>query len=381
MLVPFNKPYLTGQESHHIDAALTSGRLSGNGPYTARVHTFFRERFGFRKPLLTTSCTDALEMAALLLGIGPGDEVIVPSYTFVSTANAFVLRGARLRFADSYSDHPNVDPAAVEALVTARTRAIAVVHYAGVACDMDALADIAARHGLALVEDAAQAITATYRGRQLGTFGAFAAFSFHETKNVIAGEGGLLVVNDGSYAAAAEIAWEKGTNRSAFLRGEVDKYGWVSAGSSYLPSEITAAFLYAQLQSLDEIQARRLGHYAYYLEALGAVGLARAGIRLPTVPDYAAHNAHTFYLVCRDGAQRDGLIAHLRARGIQAAFHYGSLHRSAFYADRHDGRALPHCDAFAERLVRLPLFYELTCPQIDAVAEAVADFLRTSPAA
>ena len=381
MQVPFNKPHLTGGETRHLERVLASGELSGNGPYTARVHAFFRERFGFRGPLLTTSCTDALELAALLLDLGPGDEVIIPSYTFVSTANAFVLRGARIRFADSRPDHPNVDPAAVEALVTARTRAIVAVHYAGVACDMDALLDVARRHGLALVEDAAQAITSTYKGQQLGSFGDFAAFSFHETKNVIAGEGGLLVVNDAAQHAAAEIAWEKGTNRSAFLRGEVDKYGWVSAGSSYLPSEITAAFLYAQLQALDEIQARRLRHYGRYLDRFRAIDLAGAGIRVPVVPDYAAHNAHTFYLVCRDGAQRDGLIAYLRALGIQAAFHYLSLHRSAFYAAKHDGRELPHCDAFAARLARLPLFYALTDPQIDGVVEAVADFLRTSPRA
>ena len=375
MEIPFNRPHLTGEENEHIAAAIASGRLAGNGPYTRRVHAFFRERFGLRAPLLTTSCTDALEMAALLLDIGPGDEVVMPSYTFVSTANAFALRGARLRFADSLPHHPNVDPASVEALVNARTRAIVVVHYAGVACDMGALLDIGRRHGIPVVEDAAQAIASTYGDRALGGIGALGAYSFHESKNVISGEGGLLSVNDERLAARAEILWEKGTNRSAFFRGEVDKYEWVDVGSSFLPSELVAAFLHAQLQHVDDIQARRHQLYDRYLHGLRQAGVEARGLTLPAVPDYAAHNAHTFHLVCRDATQRKRLIARLRSRGVQAVFHYLSLHLSPYYADRHDGRALPSSDRFTTQLLRLPLYYDLTEAQVDYVIDAVAGAL------
>ena len=276
MNIPFNKPYMTGLETDYIRRAIESGKISGNGIYTKKVQSFFEKRYGFGRCLLTTSCTDALEMAAILCGVGPGDEVIVPSYTFVSTALAFVRQGAKIVFADSGRDEPDIDPGAVEALVTPRTKVIAPVHYAGVACDMDAIMDIAQRHGLLVVEDAAQAVDSYYTGRDgvpraLGSIGHFAAFSFHETKNVICGEGGMLVVNDSRFAARAEIIWEKGTNRSQFFRGEVDKYGWVDTGSSFLPSEICAAFLWAQCERLEDIQARRLSLWNSYHAALDPI--------------------------------------------------------------------------------------------------------------
>jgi dTDP-4-amino-4,6-dideoxygalactose transaminase len=373
--IPFNKPFMAGNELAYIAAAVASGKISGDGVYTRKCHEFFTGRFGFAKPLLTTSCTDALEMAALLLDIGPGDEVIVPSFTFVSTANAFALRGAKIVFADSMGDHPNIDAASIEALVTPRTRAIVVVHYAGIACDMDAILELARRHDFAVVEDAAQAIDATYRGRPLGGLGRLGTFSFHETKNVICGEGGLLAVNDASLAARAEIVREKGTNRSAFFRGELDKYGWVDIGSSFLPSDILAAYLFAQLEQLDQIQARRKAiweRYASHLKPLASAG----ALAVPVIPEYASNNGHMFYLVCATEAVRSALIAHLKAMGIHAVFHYQSLHRSPFFHGRHDGRALPNADRFTDCLVRLPFFFELTDPQIDYISEAIVDFFR-----
>ena len=254
MTIPFNKPFLTGKEAHYLYQAVSSGKISGNGMFTKKCHDFFEEKYGFKKVLLTTSCTDALEMAAILLDIKEGDEVIMPSYTFVSSANAFVLRGAKIVFADSSAENPNLDATKIEALITPKTKAIVPVHYAGIACDMDMIMDIAHRHNLSVVEDAAQAIDSFYNGRPLGTIGHLAAFSFHETKNIISGEGGMLAINDERFLRRAEIIWEKGTNRAEFFRGEVNKYGWVDIGSSFLPAEIIAAFLYAQLESLETIQ-------------------------------------------------------------------------------------------------------------------------------
>ena len=262
--IPFNKPYLSGNETRYIEEAVLSGKISGDGLFTKRVHAFFEQQLGFQKVLLTTSCTDALEMAALLLDIQPGDEVIVPSYTFVSTANAFVLRGAKIVFVDSTAENPNLDAAALEGLITPRTRAVVPVHYAGIACDMDAIQSVADKHQLTVVEDAAQAIDSFYKGRPLGSIGALAAFSFHETKNIISGEGGMLAINDPRYVSRAEIIREKGTNRSSFFRGEVDKYSWVDAGSSFLPSDIIAAFLWAQLENLTDIQQRRKAIWQRY---------------------------------------------------------------------------------------------------------------------
>jgi dTDP-4-amino-4,6-dideoxygalactose transaminase len=359
--IPFNKPYLTGKETLYIQQAVQSGKISGDGIFTAKCHQFFETRYGFKKVLLTTSCTDALEMAAILINIQPGDEVIIPSYTFVSTVNAFVLRGAKIVFADSYAEHPNIDATKIEALITPRTKAIVPVHYAGAACDMDLIMAIARKHGLFVVEDAAQAINSYYTGadgvsRPLGSIGHLAAFSFHETKNVISGEGGMLVINDERFIDRAEIIREKGTNRSQFFRGEVDKYGWVDIGSSFLPSDIIAAFLYAQLENLDRIQERRKLLWRQYRESLEPV---KDRFQLPVLPDYATENAHMFYIVCRGIKERTALIDSCKRQNIHPVFHYLSLHKSPYYHPFHDGRDLPNADKFSDCLVRLPMFYEL----------------------
>lgn len=361
--VPFNKPYLTGNETRYIEDAVSTGKISGNGKYTQKCQKWFEESYGFKKSLLTTSCTDALEMAAILIDIQPGDEVILPSYTFVSTANAFVLRGAKLVFADSRKDHPGIDEASIEALITSNTKAIIPVHYAGVACDMDMIMDIANRHNLFVIEDAAQAIDSFYTGkdgikRALGSIGHLAAFSFHETKNIISGEGGMLTINDERFIHRSEIIWEKGTNRSSFFRGEVDKYDWVDVGSSFLPSEIIAAFLWAQLENLEEIQLRRYEIWKAYNTGL-KTWAAGNNIKLPSVPDFASNNAHMYYLTCQNIEQRSAIIEKLKNSNILAVFHYLSLHSSPFYAQKHDGRIMPETDRFTDCLLRLPLFYEL----------------------
>ncbi|PTM06922.1 MAG: dTDP-4-amino-4,6-dideoxygalactose transaminase [Bacteroidetes bacterium] len=370
MKIPFNKPYLTGKEAHYLYQSVLSGKISGNGIFTKKCHTFFEQKYGFKKCLLTTSCTDALEMAAILLDIKEGDEIIMPSYTFVSTANAFVLRGANIIFADSYSNNPNIDPAQIEQLITDKTKAIVVVHYAGVACDMDIVMDIANKRGIFVVEDAAQAIDSYYKGRPLGGIGHLAAFSFHETKNIISGEGGMLVINDDRFTERAEIIWEKGTNRSAFFRGEVDKYGWVDIGSSFLPAEIITAFLFAQLENLDDIQNRRRQIWNQYNEGLQSLVVSEV-IELPKLPNYATNNAHMYYVVCQDIEKRQELINSLRAKDIHAVFHYLSLHKSPYYEEKHDGRELLNCDRFANCLVRLPFYYELSTEEIDSVIELI----------
>lgn len=362
---------MTGKETEYLKDSVLNGHISGNGKYTKLCHQYFKQQFGFQNCLLTTSCTDALEMASILIDIQPGDEVIMPSYTFVSTANAFVLRGAKIVFCDSRKDHPGIDENSIESLITAKTKAIVPVHYAGVACDMDIIMDLANKYNLFVVEDAAQAIDSYYTGkdgvqRPLGSIGHLAAFSFHETKNIISGEGGLLVINDKRFVERAEIIWEKGTNRSAFFRGEVNKYGWVDVGSSFLPSDMIAAFLYAQLENLEDIQNKRKSIWeAYYngLKPLEDKGL----IRLPHIPKYATNNAHMFYIVCKSIEERQALIAHLRAKNIHAVFHYLSLHRSDFYIDKHDGRSLNQCDFYADILLRLPFFYELKTEDIQSV--------------
>ena len=372
-MIPFNKPFLTGRETDYIRQAVESGKISGNGAFTQKCQRFLEERYGFRKTLLTTSCTDALEMCAILAGVGPGDEVIVPSFTFVSSALAFVRQGARIVFADSCPDNPNLDPAAVASLITPRTKVLVVVHYAGVACDMDRVLALAAKHDLLVVEDAAQAIASTYKGRPLGGLGHWGCFSFHETKNIIAGEGGALVINDARFVRRAEIIWEKGTNRAEFFRGEVNKYGWVDSGSSFLPSEIIAAFLYAQLEHLDEIQTKRESLWQAY--ATGLASLEQQGcIALPDIPSYASNNAHMFYLVCKSLVERTALIDHLKKHGILSVFHYLSLHKSPFYASRHDGRELPHADHFSDCLLRLPMYYELSRSQVEEVCSQIRRF-------
>lgn len=374
-IIPFNKPYMTGNELAYIADAVKQGKISGDGLYTKKCQQFFAENYGFSRNLLTTSCTDALEMAAILIDINIGDEVIMPSYTFVSTSNAFVLRGAKIVFADSKKDSPNIDEDQLEDLITNKTKAIVVVHYAGIACDMDKVQAIAARHNLFLIEDAAQAIDATYKGKPLGSFGDLAAFSFHETKNVIAGEGGLLVVNNESMWRRAEIIREKGTNRSEFFRGEVDKYGWVDIGSSFLPSDIIAAFLFAQLESIQDIQQRRKKHWDHYYAKLYT--LEKEGfLKLPIIPDYATNNAHMFYIVCNNIEDRTALIEFMKRRLVNPVFHYLSLHKSPFYSHNHDGRDLPFSDYYTDRLLRLPLYYELTNDDVDFISESVIEFYK-----
>lgn len=374
--IPFNKPYLTGKEAHYMYQAVYTGKLSGNGYFTKKCQQFFMKRYGFKKCLLTTSGTDALEMCAMLCDLKPGDEVIVPSYTFVSTALAFLREGAKVVFADSMDSNPNLDAEKLEALVTPRTRVIAPVHYAGVACDMGVIMAVAERHNLIVVEDAAQAIDSFYKGKALGGVGHLGAFSFHETKNITAGgEGGLLVINDERFIRRSEILWEKGTNRAEFFRGAVNKYGWVDMGSSFLPSEINAAFLYAQLENLDDIQSKRQKLWEQYfvgLQQLAGKGL----IRLPQIPGYATNNAHMFYIVCRNLEERSGLIKFLKEHEILAPFHYLSLHKSDYYKAHNDNiPKLPYCDMYADCLVRMPMFYELE--QVDMIVATIKEYFKT----
>lgn len=378
MSIPFNKPFLTGKEAHYMYQAVYTGKLSGNGFFTKKCQKFFEEKYGFKKAILTTSGTDALEMAAILCDVQPGDEVIVPSYTFVSSALAFVRQGARIIFADSCENNPNIDADKIEALITDKTKVIVPVHYAGVACDMDKIMEIAHRHNLFVVEDAAQAIDSYYKGKPLGGIGHFGCFSFHETKNVTAGgEGGMLVVNDERFIRRAEIIWEKGTNRAEFFRGMVNKYGWVDTGSSFLPAEINSAFLWAQLESLDMIQAKRKKLWEQYF--VGLQGLAGEGkFRLPQIPGNATNNAHMFYLVCRNLDERTGLIKFLKNQKITAVFHYLSLHLSDYYTEHHEGEipTLPFCDKYADCLVRLPMYYELSLENVDEIVGLIRDYYK-----
>jgi dTDP-4-amino-4,6-dideoxygalactose transaminase len=373
--IPFNKPHFTGREAYHVAAAGASGKISGNGQFTQKCHDFFRQRYGFGKVLLTTSCTDALEMTALLARIEPGDEVILPSYTFVSTANAFVLRGAKLVFADSNPENPNIDTSKIESLVTGKTKAIVVVHYAGIACNMDEVMQLAARYNLLVIEDAAHSIDSFYKNQPLGSIGHMAAFSFHETKNVSCGEGGMLVVNDTAIAPRAEIIWEKGTNRAAFYRGEVDKYGWVDVGSSFLPSDLAAAYLFGQLEMLDDIQKKRKQIFNSYFELLKP--LQDSGdITLPVIPEYAMHNGHLFYIVTNDAIHREKLLAHLNEQGIQAVFHYLPLHLSPYFKDKYTGLPLPESERYADCLLRLPFYYDLSDENIESVINSISGFYK-----
>ena len=374
-MIPFNKPFLTGKEAHYMYQAVYTGKLSGNGVFTKKCQHFFEEKYGFKKAVMTTSGTDALEMAAILCDVKPGDEVIVPSYTFVSSALAFVRQGAKIIFADSCENNPNIDADKIEALITPKTKVIVPVHYAGVACDMDRIMEIANRHNILVVEDAAQAIDSYYKGKPLGGIGHFGCFSFHETKNVTAGgEGGLLVVNDDRFIRRAEIIWEKGTNRAEFFRGMVNKYGWVDTGSSFLPSEINSAFLYAQLESLEEIQTRRKAIWEQYYD--GLKDLSEKGFfEMPNMPSYATNNAHMFYLVCRNLEERTRLISYMKENGILAVFHYLSLHLSDYYASVEKAIPnLPNCDRFADCLVRLPMYYELSDEEVKKIISVINDF-------
>ena len=371
----FNRPAVTGREIEYMQQALAGGAISGDGPFTRRCHERLEAITGARRALLTTSCTHALEMAALLLDVGPGDEIVCPAFTFVSTINAFALRGAVPRFVDIRADTLNLDERQLEAALNARTRAIVVVHYAGVACEMDTIMRIADAHGLPVVEDNAHGLFGTYKGRPLGSFGALATLSFHETKNLNCGEGGALLINDERFVGRAEILREKGTNRSRFFRGEVDKYTWVDIGSSYLPSDLLAAFLWAQLQASDAIQQRRQEIWSAYATALAAWA-ATHGVTLPTVPAECEHPAHLFYLLLPTLEARTAFIAHLRAQQILTVFHYQPLHLSDM-GRRLGGRAgqCPVTEDIADRLVRLPLYYQLTAPQQARVVGAVTSSL------
>jgi dTDP-4-amino-4,6-dideoxygalactose transaminase len=374
-IIPFNKPYLTGKEISYIEDAVKSGKISGNGKYTQLCQQWFERKYNFNKCLLTTSCTDALEMAAILIDVKPGDEIILPSYTFVSTANAFVLRGANLIFVDSRDDHPGMDEKAIEKLITSKTKAIVPVHYGGVSCDMDIIMNIANKYNLFVIEDAAQAIDSYFIGkdgikRALGSIGHLAAFSFHETKNIISGEGGMLVINDKNLVSRSEIIWEKGTNRSSFFRGEVDKYSWVDIGSSFLPSEITAAFLWAQLNVICEIQKKRIEIWHFYHNELYSWA-ENNNIQLASIANYATNNAHMFYLCFGDDKQRYKMINKLKSKGILSVFHYISLHSSSFYIDKHDGRNLINSDKYSNCLLRLPLYFELTTSDLDYITNEI----------
>lgn len=374
-MIPFNKPFLTGKETEYIRQAVESGKISGNGMFTKNCQRFFQERYGFKKCLLTTSGTDALEMCAMLCDLKPGDEVIIPSYTFVSTALAFIREGAKIVFADSCNDNPNIDVSKIEALITPRTRVIVPVHYAGVACDMDTIMEIANRHNLLVVEDAAQAIDSYYKGRPLGSIGHMAAFSFHETKNVISGEGGMLCINDDRFIRRSEIIWEKGTNRAEFFRGEINKYGWCDTGSSFLPSEIVSAFLWAQLENLDVIQNKRKKLWNTYYQKLKPLS-EKGFFAIPAIPQYASNNGHMFFIIFNSIERRTEFIDFLKDNDILAVFHYLSLHKSDYYHKMHDGRDLPYCDKFADCLVRLPLFYDLSDAEQFKIIDVISAFVR-----
>lgn len=373
-MIPFNKPYLTGKETYYIEEAVASGKISGNGIFSKKCQDFFEKTYGFKKALLTTSCTDALEMCAMLANIEPGDEVIVPSFTFVSTAIAFIRQGAKVVFADSYNDNPNINADKIEALITSKTKAIVPVHYAGVACDMDKIMGLADKYDLLVIEDAAQAIDSFYTNKKgekiaLGSIGHMSAFSFHETKNIISGEGGMLAINDERFAKRSEIIWEKGTNRAEFFRGEVNKYGWVDTGSSFLPSEVIAAFLWAQIENIERIQTRRKEIWERYYNGLKSRGLKN--IVLPKVPKYATNNAHMFYILTENLEHRTRVIKKLKENGFSAVFHYISLHSSPYYIEKHDGRDLENSDKFTSILIRLPFFYELSNESIESIIKLI----------
>ena len=378
-MIAFNRPYLTGKEFTYIQEAVAAGQLAGNGRFTKQCQAWLERRTGAPRVLLTQSCTAALEMAALLIDLRPGDEVIMPSFTFVSSANAFVLRGARPVFVDIRGDTLNLDERQIEAAITPRTKAIVVVHYAGVACEMDAVMDVARRHGLIVIEDAAHALMSAYKGRPLGGFGHLATFSFHETKNVISGEGGALVINDARFIERAEIIWEKGTNRTQFSQGRVDKYTWMDLGSSFLPGEMTAAFLWAQLDEAEDITARRLDLWNRYRTAASA--LESLGLRAPVVPPGCVHNAHLFFVLLPSAAHRNDVLSDLNARGVNAVFHYVPLHSSP--AGQRYGRVggpMTVTDDCSARLIRLPLWIGMpeNAPEliVDRVKESVASVAR-----
>jgi len=374
-MIPFNKPFIAGNEIINIEKSFSSGKISGDGINSIKCTKFFKKKYAFKNNYLTTSCTDALEMAAILLNCKYNDEVIMPSYTFVSTANPFVLRGVKIKFVDSQLNHPNIDHTQIENLITKNTKAIVIVHYAGIACDLDSILEICKKHNIALIEDCAHSIDSYYKNKPLGSFGLMSAFSFHETKNISAGEGGLLVVNDAKLCNRAEIIREKGTNRAAFFRGDVDKYTWVDIGSSFLPSDITSAILFAQLACLDKIQKKRIAIFNRYNQNLSEK-LALKNVLTPIIPEFATNNGHLFYLICRSKREASELIKFLRENKIFAVSHYISLHSSKYFKSQHDGRKLSNSDRFSDCLVRLPFFFELTNKEIDYISQKIVIFFN-----
>src|SRR6516165_1200432 len=375
--IPFNKPCIVGPELTYVSQAIANGHASGNGPFSKRAQKLMEERFGARRTLLTTSCTAALEMAALLYGLGPGDEVILPSYTFVSTANAVALRGATPVFVDIRRDTLNIDERLIEAAITPRTRAIFPVHYAGVGCEMDEIMAIALRHNLLVVEDAAQGVFAKYNHQWLGTIGHMGCYSFHETKNFSCGEGCALTINDPALEKRAEILREKGTNRSQFMRGQADKYTWVDVGSSYLPSDMLAAFLLGQIENMEKITRRRGEIFDRYVAILAPL-VERGLIEIPTLPPHCSPNYHMFYVLTADVEERTALIAHLGAAGILAVFHYVPLHSSPFARSLGVSQTcLPRTEELSARLLRLPMYFDITDQEVEEVASLVLDFYRT----
>lgn len=373
-MIPFNKPPVVGNEEKYIHDTISKNRLSGDGEYTKKCDSWMENRFKAKKVLLTTSCTTALDMAALLCELSPGDEVILPSYTFPSTATAFVLVGARLVFVDVRPDTMNIDETKIEEAITDKTKVIAVVHYAGISCEMDTIMDIAKRHGLKVVEDAAQAFMSTYKGRALGTIGDFGCFSFHETKNYSMGEGGAIVINNAAYIERAEILREKGTNRSQFRRGQVNKYYWIDFGDSYLPSELNAAFLWAQLEMADQINNERIRIWEKYNEAFQS-SKDKMYFEIPFVPNKCIHNGHMYYIKCKNIQERSAFIGYLKEKGVSSVFHYIPLHSSP--AGCRYGRfhgVDKYTTRESERLVRLPIFYRMTDAQINQVIAVVDEF-------
>lgn len=377
-MIPFNKPLILDSEIKYMQQVLNNCKLSGDGEFTKKCHTWLETNLGCKKALLTTSATHALEMSAILCDINPGDEVIMPSFTFVSTANAFVLRGAKIVFVDVNPDTMNIDESLVEKAVTNKTKAIVVVHYAGVSCDMDAIMQIANKHNLFVVEDAAQAVMSKYKGKYLGTIGHFGCLSFHETKNITCGEGGALLINDKKFVERAEVIREKGTNRSKFWRGEIDKYTWIDIGSSYLPSELNAAFLYAQLEKAEDITAKRREIYEMYSEGLRSLG-TKGLVEFQKIPEYAGHNAHLFYIKLKNLEEREKMIEYLRTKGVYATFHYIPLHSSPY--GESCGRFFSndvHTTKESERLLRLPLFFKLNKMEIETIIGSINSYPRFS---
>lgn len=373
MNIPFNKPYIPLSSLKYQILAALSGTIAGNGKYTRLCHRFFEEQFGFPKVLLTASCTDALEMAAILCDIQPGDEVILPSFSFMSTANAFLLRGANVLFADTLEDVPNIDPAQIERLITPKTRVIVVPHYSGLACEMDRIMELAEQHNLLVVEDAAHAVQSYYKDEPLGSIGHLGTFSFHETKNIISGEGGMLAVNHEPFLDRAEIIWEKGTNRAAFHRGEVDKYEWIDIGSSFLPSDAIAALLYTQIKRFRKIQRRRKWIWWEYHEQLAPLE-ERGSLKRPVIPEHATVNGNMFFITLPNRSQRDALLDHLRKAGIQALFHYFPLHTSPYFKDKYNGPELPNTQRFSDTILRLPFYHSLKKREIKYIVKKISDF-------